>query len=183
MYYTELQQITMSDESNHRFIDLGLSVLWLSSNLMATSSQERGVFHALALPNELSSKGISSDNPDQQHVQQQAWRKPTREEFEELFLCCDLYWGDYLGVMGLTAVSKVYPNRYIFLPSTGWRDLDGTIHDEDKCLYWTGEPYKYDNHFAWAFRFDEHHKQCIYKYTGYGFCIRPVLERNNINNE
>ena len=172
-------------ENNNRFIDLGLSVLWSATNLRATCSQQMGVYHALALPCELSSKGISSDNPDQQHVQvqQQAWRKPSREEFEELFLCCDLYWGEYLGATGLTTVSRVYPNRYIFFPTTGWRDLDGTIRDDDKCFYWTGDPYEYDSHFAWGFQFDEKHKQCLYKYTGYGYCIRPVLERNNINNE
>ncbi len=170
-------------ESNNRYIDLGLSVLWSASNLRATCPQDSGVYHALALPSELSNKSISSDNLGEQQVQEQAWRKPTRAEFEELFLCCDLFWGEYLGVTGLTAVSRVYPNKYIFLPSTGWRDLDGIIHDEDKCLYWTGEPYQYDNHFAWAFRFDEHHKQCMYKYTGYGYCIRPVLERNQISHE
>ena len=175
----------MSGISNHRFIDLGLSVLWSASNLRATSSRERGVFHALALPSELSSKGISSDNPDPQHVQvqQQAWRKPSREEFEELFLCCELYWGEYLGATGLTAISRVYPSRYIFLPTTGWRDLDGTIHDEGICYYWTGEPYKYDHHFAWALRFDERYKQSINRYTGYGYCIRPVLEREQIIHE
>lgn len=173
----------MSDKSNHRFIDLGLSVLWSATNLRANCSQEIGVYHALALPSELSSKSIPSDNLGEQQVQEQAWRKPSREEFEELFLCCDLFWGDYLGTTGLTAVSRVYPNRYIFLPTTGWRDLDGSIHDEDKCLYWTGEPYKYDNHFAWAFLFDEQQKQCINRYTGYGFCIRPVLEREHINHE
>ena len=170
-------------ENNNRFIDLGLSVLWSSCNLGALHPQEHGVFHALALPSDLANNGISVQNLDQQHGQEQAWRKPSREEFEELFLCCDLFWGEYLGTTGLTAVSKVYPNRYIFLPSTGWHDLDGTIHDEDMCYYWTGEPYQYDNHFAWAFRFDEQDKQCMYKYTGYGFCIRPVLDRNNINNE
>jgi hypothetical protein len=173
----------MSEISNHRFIDLGLSVLWSASNLRATSSRERGVFHALALPNEIANMGIPPQNQHGQQVQELAWRKPTREEFEELFLCCDLFWGEYLGVTGLTAVSRVYPNKYIFFPSTGWRDLDGSIHDEDICYYWTGEPYKYDNHFAWGFQFDEKQKQCIYKYTGYGYCIRPVLERNNINNE
>lgn len=173
----------MSDESNHRFIDLGLSVLWSASNLRATCPQERGMFHALALPSELANMGISPEKTGQQQVHEQAWRKPSREEFEELFLCCDLFWGDYLGTTGLTAVSRVYPNRYIFLPTTGWRDLDGSIHDEDKCLYWTGEPYKYDNHFAWAFLFDEQQKQCINRYTGYGYCIRPVLERNQISHE
>ena len=170
-------------ENNNRFIDLGLSVLWSATNLRATCSQQMGVYHALALPSELSSKSISSDNRDEQQVQEQAWRKPTRAEFEELFLCCDLFWGEYLGVTGLTAVSRVYPNRYIFLPSTGWRDLDGTIRDEDKCFYWTGDPYQYDNHFAWAFRFDEQQKHCINRYTGYGFCIRPVLEREHTNHE
>ena len=170
-------------ENNNRFIDLGLSVLWSASNLRATCPQERGVYHALALPSDLVNKGIPSDNLSEQQVQKQAWHKPSRENFEELFLCCDLYWGEYLGVTGLTAVSKVYPNKYIFLPSTGWRDLDGRIHDEDKCLYWTGEPYKYDNHFAWAFLFDEQQKQCINRYTGYGYCIRPVLERNQISHE
>lgn len=172
-------------ESNYRYIDLGLSVLWSASNLRATCPQDSGVYHALALSSDIVNKGILSDNPDQQHVQvqQQAWRKPSREEFEELFLCCDLYWCEYLGATGLTAVSRVYPNRYIFLPTTGWRDLDGSIHDKDKCLYWTGEPYQYDNHFAWAFRFDEQQKKCINSYTGYGFCIRPVLEREHTNHE
>ena len=169
--------------NNNRYVDLGLSVLWATSNLKASCPQERGVYHALALPSDLANKSVPPQNPDDQQVQELAWRKPTRAEFEELFLCCELYWGDYLGVTGLTAVSKVYPNKYIFLPSTGWRDLDGTIHDEDKCLYWTGDPYEYDSHFAWRFQFDEKHKQCLYKYTGYGYCIRPVLERNNINNE
>ena len=175
----------MDAHENNRFIDLGLSALWSASNLRATCPHERGMYHSLALSSELVNKGMSAQNSDQRHaqVQGQAWRKPTREEFEELFLCCDLLWGDYMGTTGLTAISRVYPNRYIFLPSTGWRDLDGTIHDEDKCIYWTGESYQYDNHFAWAFRFDEQHKQCIYKYTGYGFCIRPVLERENINHE
>ena len=170
-------------ESNNRYIDLGLSVLRSASNQRATCTQDSGVYHALALPSELSNKSISSDNLGEQQVQEQAWRKPTRAEFEELFLCCDLYWGEYLGAIGLTAVSRAYPNRYIFLPTTGWRDLDGSIHDESKCFYWTQDPYQYDNHFAWGFQFDEQYKRCIYKYTGYGFCIRPVLERKHINNE
>ena len=169
--------------NNNRYVDLGLSVLWATSNLRATCPQERGVYHALALSSELADKGISAQNSDLQYGQEQAWRKPTREEFEELFLCCDLFWGEYLDATGLTVVSRVYPNKYIFLPSTGWRDLDGSIHDEDKCYYWTGEPYKFDNHFAWALRFDERQKQRINSYTGYGYCIRPVLERNQIIHE
>lgn len=170
-------------ENNNRFIDLGLSVLWSASNLRATCPQEHGMYHALALSSELANKGISAQNSDQQYAQVQAWRKPSREEFEELFLCCDLYWGEYLEATGLTAVSRVYPNRYIFLPTTGWRDLDGSIHDESKCFYWTQDSYQYDNHFAWGFQFDEKQKLCMYKYTGYGYCIRPVLEREHTNHE
>ena len=169
----------MDAHENNRFIDLGLSVLWSASNLRATCPHERGMYHALALSSELVNKGMSAQNSDQRHaqVQGQAWRKPSREEFEELFLCCDLYWGEYLGATGLTAVSRVYPNHYIFLPTTGWRDLDGSIHDESKCFYWTGEQYQYDNHFAWGYRFDEKEKGCAYRYIGLGLCIRPVIER------
>ena len=164
-------------DNNCQFIDLGLSVQWSSCNLGASHPQEHGVFHALALSSEYANKDISAQNSDQQHGQEQAWRKPTRAEFEELFLCCDLLWGDYMGTTGLIVVSKVYPNRYIFLPTTGWRDLDGTIHDEDICYYWTGEPYHYDNHFAWGYQFDEKDKKCVNRYIGYGLCIRPVIER------
>lgn len=167
----------MDAHENNRFIDLGLSVLWSASNLRATCPHERGMYHALALSSELANKSISAQNSDQQHGQEQAWRKPTRAEFEELFLCCDLYWGEYLGATGLNVVSRVYPNKYIFLPTTGWRDLDGTIHDEDICYYWTGEPYHYDNHFAWGYQFDEKDKKCVNRYIGYGLCIRPVIER------
>ena len=163
--------------NNCQFIDLGLSVQWASCNLGASRPQEYGVFHALALSSDLANKGILPQNTDLQHGLEQAYRKPTREEFEELFLCCDLFWGDYLGATGLTAISRVYPNKYIFLPTTGWRDLDGTIHDESKCFYWTGEQYQYDNHFAWGYRFDEKEKRSTHRYIGLGLCIRPVIER------
>ena len=167
----------MSMQYENNFVDLGLSVYWSTCNLRASNPQERGVYHALALPSELSQRGIPVNTPDICLGLEQSWRKPSRAEFEELFLCCDLYWGEYLGAMGLTAVSKVYPNKYIFLPSTGWRDLDGTIHDEGMCLYWTGDKYQYDQHFAWEYQFNEKDKKCINRYIGYGLCIRPVLPR------
>ena len=164
-------------DNNCQFIDLGLSVRWASCNLGASHPQEHGVFYALALSSELIQRGLPVNVLDNSLGLEHAWHKPTRENFEELFLCCDLYWNEYLGATGLTAVSRVYPNHYIFLPTAGWRDLDGTIHDEDICCYWTGESYQYDNHFAWGYRFDEKEKRCAHRYIGLGLCIRPVIER------
>jgi uncharacterized protein (TIGR02145 family) len=164
-------------DTNRPYVDLGLSVLWSSCNLMASCPQERGIYHALAWGDDLTRRGIPVQTPNNPMGCDEGWRKPTRSEFEELFLCCELYWGDYLGTTGLTAISKVYPNNYIFLPTTGWLDLDGSTHDEGKCLYWTCDAYKYDHNFAWSFQFDEKVKNCLHSYIGLGYSIRLVHSR------
>ena len=161
----------------NKFVDLGLSVYWSTCNLRASAPQEQGMYHALALSTDIEKRGFSVNETSIILGEKEGWRKPSRENFEELFLCCDLFWGEHLGSIGLTVVSRVFPNKYIFFPTTGWRDLDGSIHDEGKCCYWTSDAYQHDHHFAWCFKFDEFDKKCINSYIGYGYCIRPVLPR------
>ena len=143
-------------------VDLGLSVKWSSSNLGAASATDVGDYYAWGettaktsftwenyqFGHEASSEAMTIYNPtdgltillpehDVVHkVKGGHWRMPTREEWNELYVCCD--WQEVRAedeLLGYNIVSKKN-GRMIYLPVTGY--MDGTeLKDGMRARYWS----------------------------------------------
>ena len=143
-------------------VDLGLSVLWASYNVGATSPFEPGGLYgwgdptgthieqgwASGGPNYIADPeewmaiyggvdapdNISGTSLDIAHIQWGGdWRMPTAEEFEELYTKCKF---ELLPLNGIRGLKFTGPNgNSIFLPVTGHRQAG--IISRDRAYYWT----------------------------------------------
>ena len=127
--------------NGHEWVDLGLSVLWATSNVGASSPSDYGDYYAWG---ETKTKSSYTDGnsktynvvmPDISGEPKydaatanwgEGWRMPTDEELEELVDKC--YW-QWTAQGGHTGYKVTGPNgNSIFLPAAGWRygtSLDG----------------------------------------------------------
>lgn len=108
------------------------------------------------------------------------WRMPTKEECDKLIDGCNLeFTYDYkgTGVAGMIFTSKKYPDRSIFLPAGGFRDVTTTKCEGIACFYWTST---LDAEFysirAWYMYFEEDDQGTDFDFRYYGHPIRPVTE-------
>ncbi len=121
VYYT--------DENNHKFVDLGLSVLWAETNVGVTDSYNcYGGFYEWR-------SNLSSINYE--------WSSaslPTKDNFEELFNSnnCDLVWKYENNAYGYKITSKVsgYEGNSIFLPAAGYNENWSTQSQGTVGYYW-----------------------------------------------
>lgn len=154
------------DESDDRWVDLGLSVLWAAYNVGASSPEEYGGYYAWGETEEKSTYGfesyihkelaydsdtdawswnykyigdeISGTYYDVAHVK---WgdgaRMPTHEEIKELVDNCCFEGGTYKGVAGNYVTG---PNgNSIFLPFAGkWYYFDDIIDEGSYGYFWSG---------------------------------------------
>ena len=146
--------------NGHRFVDLGLSVLWADCNIGASSPEEYGNYYAYGevTTKEMYSpdnylygeyddnKGVFTDltrkkmpysicntQYDIAHtIWGGSWRMPTKSEVKELFDSCKIEKeGNLLKLTG--------PNgNYIFLPLGGWKYRSQNCNTGSECVYWTG---------------------------------------------
>lgn len=66
------------------------------------------------------------------------WRTPTMAELNELANECTWAWTTMMGVKGCKVSSKVYPDRFIFLPATGFKH-DTHRRATEYAYYWSSE--------------------------------------------
>lgn len=144
--------------SNHEYVDLGLSVLWATCNVGASSPSESGNYYAwgeIEPKNEyceynsltynkyiprLRNGGIIDSNYNLTNtydvgtvVWGDAWRIPTTSEMQELIDNCKWEWTTCSGVKGCKITGQ--NGNYIFLPASGYYDCVDS-KDAGKISYW-----------------------------------------------
>lgn len=140
----------------HAYVDLGLSVMWATCNLGATSIEDIGEYYAWqeTTPwttltymnykirfNPCNLDNILSSKYDAARVNWgKNWRIPTYDEQKELCDNCIWTWVDNFqekGISGCIIKSKS-SNKAIFIPTTGYMAHDtGKFQNDNKGYYWS----------------------------------------------
>lgn len=175
-------ELTVADNkpvTNHRAVDMGLSVKWAAYNVGANTPLEVGDYFAWG--DTAPKANYTQDNYSISQFEDAAsaqwggnWRIPTIAEWRELQENCIWKWGQLDGVYGYKVTSKKNGNS-IFLPAAGWKD-DSAVNDQNNSgYYWLALPHPNDPNQARSLYFDEErgvgvvNRQC---YTGR--CLRAV---------
>ena len=140
--------------NGHEYVDLGLSVLWATCNVGASSPSGYGNYYAWGETSTKSSytsdnykydldwvgakdigKNISGTEYDAARANWgAAWRMPTLDELKELEEMCTWTWTSQDGHYGYRVTG---PNgKSIFLPAAGYYDGAG-LHRGSEGLYWS----------------------------------------------
>lgn len=177
--------------NGHEWVDLGLSVLWATCNVGASSPSDYGNYYAWGETEIKSSytKDNSktyrkmdmidiSGNPQYDAATAnwgEGWRMPTKEELEELVDKCDWQWTTQGGHNGYKVTG---PNgNSIFLPAAGWRY--GTLYgagDYGNCLSST-PPYGSNTEEAYSLLFSSVGHGVGRNSRSYGQGVRPVSDK------
>ena len=178
----------------HAYVDLGLSVLWATTNLGATQPEEYGDYFAWGEtePKDSytrdnykwrdntkynNSGGLTSIQleDDAAHVNWGGeWRMPTKEEYSELIEKCTWAWTQHKGINGYQVTG---PNgNSIFLPATGYIGNGPSYPVGEYGLYWTTELNNSSINFSYMLIFGKNYTQRPSPNGSrfYGFSIRPV---------
>lgn len=176
--------------NGHEWVDLGLSVLWATSNVGASSPSDYGDYYAWGETKTKSSytKGNSkTDNvvmPDISGEPKydaatanwgEGWRMPTDEELEELIDKCDWLWTTQGGHNGYKVTG---PNgNSIFLPAAGCRYGASLGNAGDLGLYWSSTPNGSNTLIAYYlyFRSGNHYVGWLTRFNGQS--VRPVSDK------
>ncbi len=188
--------------NNHKFIDLGLSVLWAETNIgaedcldygsdfawgeTATKSNYDWATYKHGTSQENLIKYNSSDNKTVLDKEDDAatvnWgegvRMPTRAEMEELIGDCELMWGlrgdgvKYRVVTGKKEGYTSYTSNSIKLPAAS------LFNNDQACIYWSSEPF---GDYAWGIIFlttDDTNMSCtMASPRNWGLSVRAVAEK------
>ena len=138
--------------NGHAYVDMGLSVMWATCNVGASSPEEYGDYYAWG---ETSTKSVyDEDNcatwkKDMYDISGTSrdvarakwggkWRMPTPDEFYELLDECTWEWTTRNGVNGYKVTG---PNgNFIFLPAAGFRKGTSLHSAGDEGNYWSSTP-------------------------------------------
>lgn len=174
--------------NGYEWVDLGLSVLWATCNLGASTPSDNGEFYAWAeispkssfaeANNEAIRINDISGNSDYDAAAAKlggGWRMPKKEEFEELLEKCDWQWTNIDGHNGYKVIG---PNgNSIFLPAAGYCYGNSVYGTDLRGYYWSS--CSDTDSFKDVF--------CLYFYRGYhriylydrsdGRAIRPVIDK------
>ena len=193
----EAASSTTGVHNGHEWVDLGLSVLWATCNVGASSPSYYGNYYAWGETTTKSSyendnsrtykmsMGDISGNPSYDAATANwgsGWRMPAKEELEELVDKCDWQWTTQGGHNGYKVTG---PNgKSIFLPAAGWRGGMSLDYAGERGGYWSSTPnggitqYVYSLYF---FLSGDH-------YVTWGSCyrgesVRPVLDKTDVELE
>lgn len=191
------------EESDDRWVDLGLSVLWAAYNVGASSPEEYGGYYAWGETETKSSytwdnykyaeknydsdgwwwtgsfigEEISGTSYDVAHVK---WgggaRMPRLEEVMELVENCTFEYGTYNGVAGDYVTG---PNgNSIFLPFAGGWLYGDLLNEGNYGLFWSGTYYEYDyGYSAYYLDCDDDYGHWYDRSRSYGQSVRPVIDK------
>ena len=181
----------------HEYVDLGLSVLWATTNIGAASETDYGNYYAwgetetkeayswdtykYGTSQDALTKYTSTDrltvlenSDDAAYVNWGSdWRMPTRSEFNELVKECSRTYTKKGNVNGILFTSKMdgYTDKSIFLPAAGYYDDSKLTQNSVYAHYWTStlfdETSSYEFNFYSAPMFISKERYC-------GLPIRPV---------
>ena len=184
----EAARATTGVHNGHEWVDLGLSVLWATCNVGASSPSDYGGYYAWGETKtksnytednsrtyEVSMDDISG-NPSYDAATANwgdGWRMPTNEELEELMYKCDC--------QGTPIGYKVTgPNgNSIFLPAAGWRNGTSLDYAGMYGYYWSSSPFGSATYGAFTLylRSDGCGVSCYSRNNGYS--VRPVIDIEN----
>ena len=185
-------------ESNHEYVDLGLSVKWATCNVGASQPEEYGDYFAWG---ETSPKSIydwstykwcygsstslikycTGDNKKQLDLSDDAaranwggtWRMPTHDEWTELRQKCTWTWTTQNGVFGYKVTSKTN-GRSIFLPAAPYRDDSSLYNAGSGGYYWSSSLYTVYSNEAMYVYFDSSYVDWSHGNRFRGFSVRSV---------
>ena len=178
--------------NGHSYVDLGLSVIWATMNVGASSPEDYGDYFAWGETSPKSSydedNSKTYDNSSYNHDiggdsstdaaranWGGSWRLPTKEEFQELIDNCNWTWTTLNGKAGYKVVSKKNGNS-IFFPAAGSRYGTSLDYAGERGYYWSSTPPEDNSYDAYHLYFysSNHHVSSNYRYGGR--TVRPVSE-------
>ena len=171
--------------NGYEWVDLGLSVLWATCNVGASSPSDYGNYYAWGETDTklIYAKGISRTMPDISGDPKYdavtanwggGWRMPTEEEFSELVGRCDWEWTSQGGRNGYKVTG---PNgNSIFLPAAGRRGGMSLEYAGDNGYYWSStSDGGAEGAYCLEFGSGNHY---VYRYGRYlGQSVRPVSDK------
>lgn len=176
--------------NGHEWVDLGLSVLWATCNVGASSPSDYGNYYAWGETKTKSSytKGNSkTDNvvmPDISGEPKydaatanwgEGWRMPTDEELVELIDKCDWQWTTQGGHNGYKVTG---PNgNSIFLPAAGWRYGTSLNLAGDNGYCWSSTPLGSNTLYAYSLYFGSGYRNVGWGNRYGGRSVRPVSDK------
>ena len=174
----------------YAWVDLGLSVLWATSNVGASSPSDYGDYYAWGETKtkssytEGNSKTYNVVMPDISGEPKydaatanwgEGWRMPTKEELEELVDKCDWEWTSQSGRNGYKVTG---PNgNSIFLPAAVWRYGTSLNGAGDYGNYWSSTPYGSNTLSAYNLYFNSGDLSVDCYYRNLGQSVRPVTDK------
>ena len=174
----------------HDYVDLGLSVMWATCNIGASSPSDYGDYFAWG---EAETKtAYTKENCatcgkstytflDAASIHWgSAWRMPTKEDINELISKCKWIPANIDGHKGFLGFG---PNgNSIFLPSAGDRDGTSLENTEKLSRYWSSSLWGKDSEYACSIKHsDDEHKTIGYSRFA-GLPIRPVSSTSEQEN-
>lgn len=189
-------------KNGHAYVDLGLSVLWATSNMGATLPQSSGDFYAWGEtapkgsfawenyrwgdpPTKYKDDGVErlAESDDAAFANWgRPWRMPTKAEMDELCSTdnCTWSWTPRNGVNGYLVVSKKpgFEGNSIFLPAAGtsW-NAAGVQEAGSMGYYWSSTANLSEPHDAFIIHIAQNFPRVVSNNRGAGCSIRPVCDK------
>ena len=192
----EAARATTGVYNGYEWVDLGLSVLWATCNVGASSPSYYGNYYAWGETTTKSSyendnsrtykmsMGDISGNPSYDAATANwgdGWRMPTKEELEELQNNCNWEWTSQGGHKGYKVTG---PNdNSIFLPAVGWRDWMSLFSVGEGGRYWSSTPDESYTQFAFSLSFGFGVLVVDWEGRAFGQSVRPVLDKTDVELE
>ena len=186
----EAARATTGVHNGHEWVDLGLSVLWATCNVGASSPSDYGNYYAWGETTTKSSYTETNSRTFKKDISDfsgnayydaatanwgEGWRMPTKEELEELVDKCDWQWTTQRGHNGCDVTG---PNgNSIFLPAAGWRYGMSLDYAGERCGYWSSSPDGSYTQSAYDLYFLSGGRSVYWSYRDFGQSVRPVSDK------
>lgn len=198
----DVKEFTTEDRQSalngHEAVDLGLSVMWATCNVGASSPEEYGDYFAWGetttkssyyesnsttyylSTSELQSRGIIGSDGNLTAAYDAAtanwggsWRMPTLDEMKELLNNCTWTWTTQNGVRGRKVTGS--NGNSIFLPAAGSRYGTYLYYAGSYGYYWSATPCS-SSYYAYGLYFNSDDYDWHYGDRYFGHSVRPVSE-------
>ena len=176
--------------NGHQYVDLGLSVVWATCNVGASSASDNGDYYAWGGTGEVTEWGrdnykkysrstsdISGTSRDVARLKWGGrWRMPTIADFRELMNKCTWTFTTVNGVNGYRVKGR--NGNSIFLPASGYVFASRRYEYNEQGYYWSSTPDGKDSQNAinLYISYDKEY----YMDSGdrsFGYMVRPVANK------